>query len=75
MIRIKIVTKKNSFYENVDLLKAFPNSGFENFKAFKDGRFYVSKPDLCMETKDPVGYMRDYAKMIHPELFPDRIII
>ncbi|HIP16400.1 MAG TPA: ABC transporter substrate-binding protein [Methanothermococcus okinawensis] len=55
-----------------DLLKAFPNSGFENFKAFKDGRFYVSKPDYYVwETKDPIGYMRDYAKMIHPELFPD----
>ena len=22
-------------------------------------------------TRDPIGYMEDYARMIHPELFPD----
>jgi len=55
-----------------DLLREYPTSGFENFKAFKEGRFYVSKPDYYVwEARDPIGYMEDYAKMIHPELFPD----
>ena len=55
-----------------DLLKAYPTSGFENFKAFKNGRFYVSKPDYYRgELIDPIGTMEDYAKMIHPELFPN----
>ena len=55
-----------------DLLKEYPTSGFENFKAFKEGRFYVSKPDYYVwEARDPIGYMEDYARMIHPELFPD----
>ncbi|GEM_PF-4875640 len=55
-----------------DLLKAYPTSGFENFRAFKNGRFYVSKPDYYRgELIDPIGTMEDYAKMIHPELFPN----
>ncbi|AXI25601.1 hypothetical protein CFE53_05465 [Methanofervidicoccus sp. A16] len=62
----KKITKKE------DLLNVYPTSGFENFKAFKEGRFYVSKPDYYVwEARDPIGYMEDYAKMIHPELFPD----
>ncbi|AEH07205.1 ABC transporter substrate-binding protein [Methanothermococcus okinawensis] len=55
-----------------DLLNRYPNSGFENFKAYKTGRFYVSKPDYYIwEAKDPIGTMEDYAKMVHPELFPN----
>ncbi|WP_292460757.1 ABC transporter substrate-binding protein, partial [Methanothermococcus sp.] len=55
-----------------DLLARYPNSGFENFKAYKNGRFYVSKPDYYIwEAKDPIGTMEDYAKMVHPELFPN----
>ncbi len=46
------------------------NPEFANFKAFKDGRFYVSHPDYYVwESRDPAGYMMDYAKMLHPELF------
>ncbi|EHP86926.1 ABC transporter substrate-binding protein [Methanotorris formicicus] len=60
------------FYGDVktkeDLLAINPD--FANFKAFKNGRFYVSHPDYYVwETKDPIGYMMDFAKMIHPELF------
>ncbi|AEH06905.1 ABC transporter substrate-binding protein [Methanothermococcus okinawensis] len=55
-----------------DLLKVYPNSGFENLKAFKEGRFYISKSDYyTWEARDPIGTMEDYAKMIHPELFPN----
>jgi iron complex transport system substrate-binding protein len=50
------------------LLKLNPD--FANFKAFKNNRFYVSKPDyLKYESLDPAGVMLDYAKMIHPEAF------
>ncbi|HII59040.1 TPA: ABC transporter substrate-binding protein [Methanocaldococcus jannaschii] len=60
------------FYGDVktkeDLLKINPN--FAEFKAFKTGRFYVSHPDYYVwEARDPAGYMMDFAKMIHPELF------
>ena len=55
-----------------DLLAKYSTSGFENFNAYKNGRFYVSKPDYYIwEAKDPIGYMEDYAKMVHPELFPN----
>ena len=60
------------FYGDVktkeDLLAINPD--FANFKAFKTGRFYVTHPDYYVcEARDPIGYMMDYAKMIHPELF------
>jgi len=55
-----------------DLLARYPTSGFENFNAYKNGRFYVSKPDYYVwEARDPLGYMEDYAKMVHPGLFPN----
>ena len=60
------------FYGDVktkdDLLAINPD--FANFKAFKNGRFYVSHPDYYVwEARDPSGYMMDFAKMNHPELF------
>ncbi|ADC69961.1 periplasmic binding protein [Methanocaldococcus sp. FS406-22] len=60
------------FYGDVktkeDLLKINPE--FAKFKAFKTGRFYVSHPDYYVwEARDPAGYMMDFAKMLHPELF------
>ncbi|MBA2853520.1 iron complex transport system substrate-binding protein [Methanococcus maripaludis] len=46
------------------------NPDFEDFESFKNGKFYVSCSDYYIqETKDPIGFMEDYARMIHPELF------
>jgi len=69
---VVILRQTHDIKTKKDLLKYYPTSGFENFKAYKNNRFYVSKPDYYIgESKDPIGYMEDYAKMIHPELFPD----
>jgi iron complex transport system substrate-binding protein len=59
---------KDEIRTKEDLLEINPD--FAKFKAFKNGRFYVTKPDYYVwESRDPAGYMMDYAKMIHPELF------
>jgi len=51
-----------------DLLAINPD--FANFKSFKNGQFYTSDRDyFIQESLDPIGYMDDYARMIHPELF------
>ncbi|MBW9221050.1 ABC transporter substrate-binding protein [Methanothermococcus sp. SCGC AD-155-M21] len=69
---VVILRMRKDITSKEDLLEAYPTSGFENFKAFKESRFYVSTPDYYIwEARDPIGYMEDYAKMIHPELFPD----
>jgi iron complex transport system substrate-binding protein len=54
------------------LLELNPN--FENFKAFKNGRFYVQPYDNSkLEVIDPAGIMRDYANAIHPEVFGEDV--
>jgi iron complex transport system substrate-binding protein len=51
-----------------DLLAVNPD--FADFESFKNGRFYVTHSDSYIdETKDPIGFMDDNARMIHPELF------
>ncbi|XRO77817.1 ABC transporter substrate-binding protein [Methanocaldococcus sp. 10A] len=51
-----------------DLLKLNPE--FRYFKAYKNGRFYVSDSDILLANMyDAGGVMEDYAKMVHPELF------
>ncbi len=51
-----------------DLLKLNPE--FRYFKAYRDGRFYVSKGDILLANMyDAKKVMEDYARMIHPELF------
>jgi uncharacterized protein YkuJ len=51
-----------------DLLKLNPK--FANFKAYKNGKFYVSKKDILLSNMYDAGnVMEDYARMVHPELF------
>ncbi|WP_421078470.1 ABC transporter substrate-binding protein [Methanothermococcus sp. Ax23] len=51
-----------------DLLKLNPK--FANFKAFRNGRFYVSKENILLANMYDAGnVMEDYARMVHPELF------
>ncbi|ACV24949.1 ABC transporter substrate-binding protein [Methanocaldococcus fervens] len=71
-INADVVIMRNYYGDEIktkeDLLKLNPD--FANFKALKNERFYVSHTDYYVwEARDPIGYMMDYAKMIHPELF------
>lgn len=73
-INADVVIMINYYNTNVTNLeefkKEFPDIPIEKFKAFKNGRFYVSNPKYYIyENIDPAGYMLDFAKMIHPEVF------
>ncbi|ENN95891.1 ABC transporter periplasmic subunit, partial [Methanocaldococcus villosus KIN24-T80] len=56
-----------------EIMNYYPFLGnIKEWKAYKNGRFYISRPDYYIwEAKDPIGMMEDFAKMLHPEKFPN----
>ena len=60
----------NEISTKEELFGNYSTANFDKFKALQNGRFYITKPKYYVyEAIDPAGYMMDYAKMLHPDLF------